>query len=108
MNHSLAGWDIGHNGAREWGPWSGAAGEARAKVLAVADDYYVTLVEAQPGYAGDAHEHAHPEFFYVIEGQVRTQGIELHAGDGYAAAKGSVHTDFATDTGAIYIVTFRL
>ena len=66
--HSLDGWDIGHHSERDWSPWGGTTGDARAKVLAVADDYYLTLVEAQPGYAGDAHEHAHPEFLYVIDG----------------------------------------
>ena len=108
MEHSLDGWDIGHSAERDWSPWGGTTGEARAKVLAVADDYYLTLVEAQAGYAGDAHEHAHPEFLYVIDGQVRTQGVELHAGDGYAAATGSVHSDFATATGATFVLTFRL
>jgi quercetin dioxygenase-like cupin family protein len=108
MNHSLSGWDIGRGPAREWAPWGGATGKARAKVLAIADDYLLTLVEAQPGYASNAHEHTHPEFLYVISGQVRTQGIELQAGDSYAAATGSVHTDFATDTGATYVLTFRL
>jgi hypothetical protein len=29
-------------------------------------------------------------------------------GDGYVAAAGSVHADFATDTGASYIVIFKL
>ena len=108
MNHSLDGWDLGHHTERDWAPWGGSTGDARAKVLAVADDYYLTLVEAQPGYAGDAHEHAYPEFLYVIDGELRTQGIELRAGDGYAASTGSVHTDFVTDTGATFLLTFRL
>ena len=108
MEHSLDGWDISPQSKREWAAWGGTTGTARAKVLAVADNYYLTLVEADPGYAGDAHEHAHPEFLYVIDGKVRTQGVELRAGDGYAAATGSVHTDFATDTGATYVLTFRL
>ena len=89
MNHSLDGWDVGRHTQRDWTPWGGSTGDARAKVLAVADDYFLTLVEAQPGYSGDAHEHAYPEFLYVLDGQLRTQGVELHAGDGYAAATGS-------------------
>ena len=43
---SLEGWDIKQAGAEDWMPWSGSAGEARAKILGVADGYYVTLVEA--------------------------------------------------------------
>ena len=76
MNHSLDGWDIGRHTQRDWTPWGGSTGDARAKVLAVADDYFLTLVEAQPGYSGDAHEHAYPEFLYVLDGQLRTQGVE--------------------------------
>jgi hypothetical protein len=39
---------------------------------------------------------------------VRNEGRQLSAGDGYAAAAGSSHDDFATDTGAAYIVIFRI
>ena len=108
MNHSLDGWDIGRSHERVWTSWGGSEGKARAKVLAVADGYYVTLVEAEAGYRGDAHQHAYPEFLYVIEGSLRTQGVELAQGDGYAAATGSTHTDFATDTGASYLLTFKI
>jgi hypothetical protein len=108
MEHVLDGWDIGRNAQHDWTAWGGTTGTARAKVLAVADDHYLTLVEADPGYAGDPHQHLHPEFLYVIDGHVRTQGVQLEAGDGYAAAAGSMHTDFGTDTGATYVLTFRL
>lgn len=105
--HSLAGWAIGHVADVDWVPW-GSRGDARAKVLAVADDFYVALVESEPGYHGDEHEHAHPEFLYVVDGELRTQGVTMTAGDAYAAATGSVHTDFATETGATYLSIFRL
>lgn len=105
---SLDGWDIVAGREAEWMPWVGAAGDARAKVLGSADGYTVVLVEAQPGYQGSAHDHAHTEFNYVIDGTLRTQGREMTAGDGYAAAAGSSHTDFVTDTGATYLVIFKL
>jgi quercetin dioxygenase-like cupin family protein len=105
---SLSGWDIVRNDEADWMPWTGSAGEARAKILGSADGYTVTLVEAQPGYAGTPHEHTHAEFEYVIDGSLRTQGREMSAGDGYAAAAGSTHTVFATDTGATYLVIFKL
>lgn len=107
MDVSLDGWSIEHFGEVEWGPWGGA-GKARAKVIGSVDGYMVTLVEAESGYSGDPHEHAYPEFFHLIEGTVRNQGVEMKAGDGYAAAAGSTHADFATDTGAKYIVIFKL
>lgn len=105
---SLDGWHIGKAAEAEWMPWVGSAGEARAKVLAQADGYMVMLVEAQPGYVGSAHEHTHAEFNFVVEGSLRNQGQQMQSGDGYAAAAGSTHTDFATDTGATYIVAFKL
>jgi quercetin dioxygenase-like cupin family protein len=105
---SLDGWDIVRAEDAEWLPWTGSAGEARAKVLGSADGYTVMLVEAQPGYAGNPHEHAHAEFSYVVSGALRNQDQQMAAGDGYAAAAGSTHTDFATDVGATYIVIFKL
>jgi hypothetical protein len=39
---------------------------------------------------------------------VRNQGQVMVAGDGYAAATGSTHADFATDTGARYLLVFRV
>ena len=44
----------------------------------------------------------------MIDGTVRNEGVRMTAGDGYAAAAGSQHTDFAAETAASYIVIFRL
>jgi quercetin dioxygenase-like cupin family protein len=107
MEISLDGWDIGQADRLDWVPW-GSGGDARAKVLGSADGFVVALVEAEPGYRGDPHEHAHPEFFFLIDGTVHNQGQDLVKGDGYAAAPGSVHTDFGTDTGATYLSIFKL
>jgi quercetin dioxygenase-like cupin family protein len=104
---SLEGWDIGRADQLDWIPW-GSRGDARAKILGSADGYVVALVEAQPGYRGDPHVHGHAEFNYVVEGRVRNQGQEMQAGDGYAAAAGSSHTDFETESGATYISIFKL
>ena len=105
--HDLTGWDIGAAARVDWAPW-GSRGDARAKVLASGDGYYVVLVEAQPGYRGDPHEHGWAEMLYVLAGTLRTQGVELHTGDAYVAAAGSVHTDFATEAGATYLSIFKL
>jgi quercetin dioxygenase-like cupin family protein len=107
MEHPLDGWQIGRNADLDWSPW-GSGDLARAKVLGVADGFVVSLVEAQPGYRGDPHVHAFPEFFYVVEGKVRNQGLELVTGDGYAAATGSRHTDFETASGATYVSIFKV
>jgi quercetin dioxygenase-like cupin family protein len=104
----LDGWNIVRADDADWTPWFGVAGYARAKVLGAADGYTVVLVEAEPGYRGNPHVHEHAEFNYVVDGTVRNQGVEMKAGDGYAAAAGSSHTDFSTDTGATYIVIFKI
>ena len=107
MTFSMAGWSLGRFDAVEWSPW-GSGGNARAKVLADGDGYYVALVEAEPGYAGDPHEHAHTEFLYVVDGSLRTQGERLGPGDAYVAAAGSVHEQFDAPDGATYLSIFRL
>jgi quercetin dioxygenase-like cupin family protein len=104
---TLAGWDIVQAGDAEWMPWGGGD-DARAKILGSADGYVVTLVEAQAGYRGTPHEHAHAEFFHLLSGTVRNQGVTMSAGDGYAAAAGSQHTDFEVLSPATYLSIFRL
>lgn len=103
----MEGWDIASFEQIDWAPW-GSAGNARAKVMASADGFYVALVEAEPGYSGDPHQHDHAEFLYVVDGTLRTQGREMTKGDAYAAAAGSTHDDFGTDRGATYLSIFRL
>jgi uncharacterized protein len=104
----LTGWSIERCNQVAWVPWGGSAANARAKVLRNSDGYFLTLIEAEAGYRGDPHEHTNPEFLYVIDGSVRTQGKTMTRGDGYSAAAGSSHTDFATDSGATYILLFKL
>ena len=103
----MEGWDIGSFEHIDWAPW-GSGGDARAKVMASAAEFYLALVEADAGYAGDPHQHDHAEFLYVVDGSLRTQGREMTKGDAYAAAPGSTHDDFGTDAGATYLSIFRL
>ena len=107
MDISLDGWDIGRFDEQDWSPW-GSGGNARAKVLASGDGYFLALVEAEPGYAGDPHVHQHPEFLYVIDGTLRNQGTQMDKGDAYVASPGSTHADFATESGATYVSIFKL
>ena len=104
---SLDRWDIRHAEDVEWIPW-GDKGNARAKILAEADGYMVVLVEAEAGYTGNAHDHAHAEFLYLLAGSIRNQGQLMHTGDAYAAASGSTHTDFEAQAPSTYLLIFRL
>jgi len=107
MTISLAGWDIGVFDEIDWVPW-GNGGNARAKILATGDGYYLAYVEAEPGYKGDPHTHAHTEFSFVVDGTVRNQGQVMTKGDAYVAATGSTHDTFETETGATYLSIFKL
>lgn len=105
--YPLDGWDITRAADADWVPW-GAQNDARAKVLGSADGYTVALVEAQAGYQGTPHEHAHAEFFYLVDGHIRNQSEELKSGDGYAAAAGSMHTDFEAVAPSTYLSIFKI
>src|SRR5262245_13824681 len=107
MDLSLDGWDIERFDDSDWVDW-GTRGDGRAKVLGTADGYTVALIEAQPGYVGDPHVHEYPEFLHVIEGSLRNQGKMMQKGDAYAAAPGSTHADFETETGATYLLVFKI
>jgi uncharacterized protein len=104
---SLEKWDIRKAADVEWTPW-GDQGNARAKILGEADGHTVALVQADAGYKSAPHDHAHPEFFYLLEGTIRNQGLVMNAGDAYAAAKGSVHTDFEAQAPSTYLSIFKL
>jgi quercetin dioxygenase-like cupin family protein len=104
---SLDKWDVRRGADVDWIPW-GSQGNAKAKVLAEADGYTVALIQAEAGYQSGAHEHAHPEFFYLLDGVIRNQGQVLTTGDAYAAGAGSVHTDFEAQAPSTYISIFRL
>jgi quercetin dioxygenase-like cupin family protein len=108
MNIVPDGWDIKKFDGVEWVPW-GSRGDARAKVLGSGDGYFLSLVEADEGYRGDPHVHAHTEFLFVVEGALRTQGQVMTAHDGYIAATGSSHDDFEVGPGgATYVSIFKI
>jgi quercetin dioxygenase-like cupin family protein len=107
MEIALEGWDIGRFDDVDWAPW-GSGGNARAKTLASGDGYFLSVVEAEAGYRGDPHEHAHTEFLYVVDGALRTQGREMTRGDAYVASAGTTHADFVTESGATYLSIIKL
>jgi quercetin dioxygenase-like cupin family protein len=106
VEHSLTGWDIANAAEIHRTPW-GSRGDATAKLIASADGFNVVVVTAEPGYTGDPHVHEFPEFLYVIAGSLRVQGHLVQQGDAYAAAAGSTHTEFQTDSGAVYLLIFK-
>jgi uncharacterized protein len=108
VNPSLAGWSVERFDSVEWVPWGSRPGLARAKILGNADGYTIAFVEASPGYEGDPHVHEYPEFLHVIDGTLENQDQTMTKGDSYAAAAQSTHSQFATSTGATYVIVFKL
>jgi quercetin dioxygenase-like cupin family protein len=104
---STEGWSLGRVDAVEWSPW-GSTGDARAKILADGDGYDVSLVEAEPGYSGDAHAHAFTEFLFVVDGALQTQGETLSEGSASVAAAGSMQEQFAAPDDATYLSIVKL
>jgi quercetin dioxygenase-like cupin family protein len=107
MSFAMDGWNIGRFDDVAWSPW-GSGGNARAKILANGDGYFLALVEADAGYAGDPHEHEHTEFLYVVDGSLLNQGQQLGRGDAYVASAGSIHSQFEAPDGATYVSIFKL
>jgi hypothetical protein len=91
----LYNWDVRRAPDLDWIPW-GTQDKAHA------------LIRAGAGYQTSAHDHAFPEFFYLLDGVVRNQGLVMNAGDAYAAGVGSIHTDFEIQSPASYLSIFRL
>jgi hypothetical protein len=104
---SLDSWDIRRGTENDWMPW-GSQDNARVKILGEADGYTIALIQAEAGYQTAPHEHSYAEFFYLFEGSIRNQRQVMHAGDGYAASKGSVHTEFEVQAPSTYLSIFRL
>jgi hypothetical protein len=67
---SLEGWDIRRDSGVDGIPW-GTAGDARGKVLGVADGFHVVLVKTGPGYTAAPHGHDYPELLYVRDRSVQ-------------------------------------
>ena len=102
MNHSLDGWDIGHaetrNGRR------GAVDRRRPGEGPRRRRRLLPDPRRSPGRIRGRRPRARLPRVPRTSSTARcAPRASMHAGDGYAAAHGSVHTDFATETGATYL-----
>lgn len=67
-------------------------------------DLVTTLVRMQPGSCVPAHRHLGIEQCLVVEGDLKSAGHVLRAGDYNRAATGSVHQDLTTERGALLLI----
>ncbi len=97
------GWTFADSNALDWQPM----GDSYAmKLLGVADGKMLAMFRFEPGFDGAAHPHNEPEFTYVLEGSIVSNGVQMEAGHGYAAVAGTTHEEFRTDTGCTVVSVF--
>lgn len=63
-----------------------------------------TLVRMEPGARIRAHRHLGLEQCLVLEGDVRSGGVEMTAGDFNCSLAGSVHNELTTEGGALLLI----
>ena len=76
--------------------------------LGAADVRMLATLRFQPGYVGGVHEHHGPEFAYILEGSLISQGVLMTAGHAYAVRAGTTHDDFRTDSGCTPVSVFEV
>jgi anti-sigma factor ChrR (cupin superfamily) len=65
---------------------------------------FTTLVRMEPGARMPKHRHLGVEQCLVLEGDVRSGGIEMSAGDFNCSLPGSVHDELITKTGTLLLI----
>lgn len=105
MSNAPDGWTFGDSGAQ---PWQAMGEGVAMKALGAADGRMIATFQFQPGYVGGVHEHAEPEFSYLLEGSLISQGVLMTAGHAYAAQAGTTHDDFRTETGCTLVSVFKI
>lgn len=105
MSDAPEGWTFSDSGAQ---PWQTIGDGVAIKALGAADGRMIATFQFQPGYVGGVHQHHEPEFSYILEGSLVSQGVLMTAGHAYAATAGTTHDDFRTDTGCTLVSVFKV
>lgn len=105
MSETPAGWNFADSGAM---PWQTMGEGVAMKSLAAADGRMMATFQFQPGYVGGVHDHEEPEFSYILEGSLISQGVLMTAGHAYGVEAGTTHDDFRTDTGCTLVSVFKI
>ena len=105
MSETPAGWTFADSGAM---PWQMMGDGIAMKSLAAADGRMIATFQFQPGYVGGVHDHAEPEFSYILEGSLISQGVLMTAGHAYGVEAGTTHDDFRTETGCTLVSVFKV
>lgn len=89
-------------------PWrkSTFAEGIEVKDLGMSDGRSMQLVRFAAGAAFPLHEHAGPEFIYLIEGAAIQEGKLLTVGWSAVAAAGTLDSNFHSPTGCIFLTVY--
>lgn len=87
--------------------WQQLADGLAMKMMAAADGKVIAQFKFDAGYEGGKHHHEEPEFTYVLEGSIISNGVEMLAGHAYAAQAGTDHEEFRSETGAVVVSVFK-
>src|SRR3954451_19224341 len=90
-----------------WRPSTMAAG-VFVKDIAITAGWEMQLVRFEPGARFPIHTHGHPEFLFILEGELVQAGSRLGPGWASVASPGSVDADVYSETGCVFVLVDRL
>ncbi len=103
MEHN-EGWTFTDSADVDWQPLGPGIA---MKSLGVAGGKIMAMFQFDAGYVGGSHDHNdEPEFTYILDGSMVSNGVLMEAGHSYAAEPGTTHSEFRTDTGATLVSVF--
>jgi len=105
MNNENKGWTFTNTNEIEWAM---AADNTLFKSIGAADGLGFAISDVPAGHCGRKHHHTHAEFTFVLEGSIIANGVLMEAGTGYAAEKGTDHTQFYSEHGCKFISVFKI
>ncbi|MGB3736779.1 MAG: hypothetical protein WA964_17600 [Ilumatobacter sp.] len=102
--HDTTGWTFTDGDTVDWNP---VGDKVDMKMLAAADGKVIALFRFGAGYVGGTHHHEEPEFSYVLEGDLVSQGVAMSAGHAYGVQAGTDHTEFRSEGGCTLVSVFK-
>jgi anti-sigma factor ChrR (cupin superfamily) len=89
-----------------WRPSTFAPG-VFVKDVATTDGWEMQVVRFEPGARFPVHTHEHPEFVFILEGELIQAGRRLAPGWASVASAGSVDEDVHSETGCVFVLVDR-
>lgn len=89
-----------------WRPSTMAAG-VFVKDIAITAGWEMQLVRFEPGARFPIHTHQHPEFLFILEGELVQAGSRLRPGWASVASPGSTDADVYSETGCVFVLVDR-